>query len=605
MTVTGAQRTEPDASPTARLLAAASFLAAVALVLVVPLVVDSRALEMFRGPKGDLALAGWGVLAAIFAVANLGGRAWRDRWWAAWGGVAAGGAVSALACPAPARSLASLAPLVLVALGWGAIRQLSDGQRRSLARLVVWAGVIEAALVFAYLSPAWRPESFALLGDFTGRYAWIGSLGNPGDVAVFLALPALLAAERALAARRHRIVWTGAAAFTAAALLGTRTLTGAAALFAGVLVMVWRNLAPRRRLPALGALLVATALVFTVTPYAKRVAGAIHEVRSGGILWLGTARAAAYAAAGAMLGARPATGVGFDLFEANSFRYQSPDALADRGRVLGLVTGFGAAHNDVLQYAAETGVAGVLLAAAGLAFALRRRPAGAGAVVDAPPLLAAALVLALTQFPLHLAAIASQWAVLAALALPPLPPAPAPAGWRGRARLLAVGILVGAAGTVAWQRFRAAEIFQEGKAMVTALHSTPPTAALRVELARSALDNLRLRARWLPYSWEATVILGNVAIEAGDTRAALASFGRALALADRPEVRFDIAMAMLLAGDREGGMHQLVQAVHLNPAIFREIKDPALARDLRRRLDSSGYGARHPWMYEGTPAAQP
>jgi len=86
---------------------------------------------------------------------------------------------------------------------------------------------------------------------------------------------------------------------------------------------------------------------------------------------MGSGRAAGYAAAASMLAARPTTGVGFNLFEANSFRYQSPDALAERGRVLGLATGFGEAHNDLLQYAAETGFVGLVLALAGLAWARR------------------------------------------------------------------------------------------------------------------------------------------------------------------------------------------------------------------------------------------
>jgi hypothetical protein len=43
----------------------------------------------------------------------------------------------------------------------------------------------------------------------------------------------------------------------------------------------------------------------------------------------------------------------------------------------------------------------------------------------------------------------------------------------------------------------------------------------------------------------------------------------------------------------------------LNPAVFREIKDAELSRAVRRRLDASGYGAKHAWMYDKTPAATP
>ena len=45
----------------------------------------------------------------------------------------------------------------------------------------------------------------ALLAQEGGRYEWIGTLGNPGDVAVFLVLPALLAADRALSTHRRRL----------------------------------------------------------------------------------------------------------------------------------------------------------------------------------------------------------------------------------------------------------------------------------------------------------------------------------------------------------------------------------------------------------------
>jgi hypothetical protein len=94
-------------------------------------------------------------------------------------------------------------------------------------------------------------------------------------------------------------------------------------------------------------------------------------------------------------------------------------------------------------------------------------------------------------------------------------------------------------------------------------------------------------------------------VDAGNTRLAIEAFERASALADRPEVRFDMGMALLMAGDQERGMAQLVRAVQLNPAIFREIRSPELSRALRRRLDASGYGPKHAWMYQGTPAAMP
>jgi hypothetical protein len=293
------------------------------------------------------------------------------------------------------------------------------------------------------------------------------------------------------------------------------------------------------------------------------------------------------------------------LFEANSFRFQSQDALAERGRVLGLVTGFGQAHNDLLQHAAETGLIGVLLAGVGFAWAAWRRPRGGGAVVEGWPLGAAALVLALTQFPLHLAVVAAQWAMVGALALPPLLPRPDTDGWGARARLLVIGALVGAALVVTWQHYRATRLFEQGKTLSASLRSGMGRPETRQKMARAALGNLVPRARMLPYSWEAAIILGNLAVDAGESRLAIESFGRALALAERPEVQFNVGMALMMEGDRETGMVHLVRAVQLNPTVFREIHDPELARELRRRLDASGYGANHTWMYEGTPAASP
>jgi hypothetical protein len=595
----------PPQEPTDRFLAGLTFLAATALTLAVPLVWDPQALDMFRDPKSALAIATWAVLAAVFVVRNLGGTAWRDPWWFAWAGVLAGGAASGLLCAEPARALSGLVPLALVAAGWGAVRQLSERHRHTLADLVVWAGVIEVALVLLFLKPSWQPESFALLQQEGARYAWIGTLGNPADAAVFLVLPALLAASRAVAAHRHRLWNAAVAILMVGVILGTRTVTAVLALIAGLLVLLWRNVPRRRRLPAFAAALAMVLVLFAATPLAQRMRAAVGEARAGGLLWVGSARFAAYAAASSMVAARPATGVGFGLFGANSFRYQSEDALAERGHVLGLVTGFGETHNDLLQYLAETGLVGVVLAVAGLIWALRRRSHEDGVLTTGWPLVAGGLVLALTQFPLHLAAVATQWALLAALALPALPPPPTPTPWGARMRLLATGVLVGAALVLVWQRYRTNTLFQQGKGLSASLRAAQTGPERRAEVARAALANLVPKTRWLPYSWEAFLIVGNLAVDAGNTRLAVQSFGRALILADRPEVRFDVGMALMMAGDQDGGMAQLVRAVQLNPAIFREVRNPDLARALRRRLDASGYGPRHAWMYQGTPAATP
>ena len=595
----------PGEGPYTRALSTVAFLAAAVLVLALPLLVDLRALEPFRGPKRELALAAWATLAAVFAVGNRRGAAWRDPWLAAWGGVVAAGAVSALGSTAPLRVLGSVVPLLIAGLGWGAVRQLGEARRARLARFVVWAGVIEAALVLLFLDRDWQPPGFAALDQGSGRYAWLGTLGNPADIAVFLLLPALLAAQRAVEAKRSRALYGGAALLMAATIVGSRTLTAIAALALGAGLIVWAYAPRRLRLRVLAAGAVLLVAVTLLSPLRVRIAKAVSEVRGGGWLWAGSARAAAYSAALRMVARHPLTGVGFGEFESNSFRFLDPDILADRGLILGLQTAFGEAHDEPLQFAAETGALGVAIAAAAAFLALRRRAAAGLERRGATPVAAAAGVILLTQFPLHLAAIAAQWAVVAALLLPPLPPPPVPDRRGARLRLALAGALAAIAVFVAWQRYAARVAVGEGKLLASTLQASRLGESAKVGVARAALANVIPRARWLPGTWEAPLTIGNLAAAAQDAPLALSSFSAALAVAERPEVRFDVGMALIMSGDREAGMADLVRAVELNPVVFRTIQDPDLARDLRRRLDASGYGARHAWMYEHTPAANP
>lgn len=591
--------------PVARIGQSLAFIAAAVLVLVVPLVWDTNALDPFRGPKSALALAAWAALAALFVSANWRGPAWRDPWWAPWGAVVAGAALSAVASGRAAHVLAGVLPLLFAGLGWGSLRQLTDTRRARLAKLVLWSAFLEAVAVLAFVAPPWQPTSFADLTVEGGRYAFIGTLGNPADVAVFLLLPAVLAAGRAVTARRSRALYAGLTLLLVGVIVATRTLTAIAALTAGLVVLAWVTVDRRHLVPVLAAGLALLVVVFVATPLRGRVAEALAQTRSSGGIWIASGRAASFAAAAGMLAARPVTGIGFDQFGANSFRFQSPAALAERGKVLGLQTAFGEAHNDLLQYVAETGLVGLALAAAGLAYAWRRGPRKGATVARAAPLLVAALVVASIQFPLHLAAIAAQWAVLAAMVLPPLSP-PSHASRRAATLRLALAlVLAGVAAFLAWQRYSARVAVGQARELVLSLRRASISSATRVQVARVALSHVLPRRFWLADSWEARLVVGNLALEAGDHALAFASFTAALEMVERPEVEFDVGMALLASGDHEAGITHLVRAVELNPAIFRKIEDPELSHELRRHLDALGYGRQQAWMYEGTPAATP
>lgn len=574
--------------------------AALGLILVVPLLWDTGAAEMFRGPKREAALVLWVILAALFLAVNTPGRSCWDRWWAPWAGVLAAGLVSAAAGSDPVHSLFSLLPLVLAALGWGAIRQFPSAWRERLAAAVVVSGVIQATVALLFLLPAAQPGSWQYLEELSGRYLWLGTMGNPGDVAVFLVLPALLAISLSLTGRPPRWWLLGAGVFQGAVILATATMTAVAALAAGLLVLLVKLAPAHRRLAVWAAGVAAVVILALVTPVRSRLESEIRTVQHAGWSAAGSYRAASYAAGAAMLASHPVTGVGFGRFEAHSFQFQREEVRAERARTIGMRTGFGEAHNDILQFVAETGLLGLALACAGLAFAVRRRD-GHGILPHPIPLVAAAIVLALTQFPLHLTAIAAQWAVLAALASPALPPPPPFQTWGRRLRVILVLALTAATAWVAWQRHTAWRGIKQGDVLAQVLRDAPSAEARR-EVARIAMVNLEPRLRWLPGAWEPRVTMGNLAINAGDPWRARDHFSRALQLADRPETRFNLGIAHVRTGERELGVLQLQRAVELNPLVFHEISDAALQREVRLRLDASGYSQRHPWLFEEDPA---
>ena len=592
------RRSDPEPLP-GRVLAHVTYLAALALVLLVPLLWSTAAEETFRAPKAHLAVVLWVVLAAAFAV-RAPAAAWRDGWGVAWAGVLAGSAVAAALTAQPLRSFSALIPLALAALGWGALRQLDDERRRRLLRAVCLAGVAQAVLTLLFLSRAWRPESFVLLdelGQLHDRFAWIGTMGNPADVAVFLVLPALLAAQRALRAGRRPWAWWGAALVQAGVVVGTRTLTALLALAVGAALLAWHHLPRRRRLPAVAGAAAALAVLVAVTPLAERIAVNVREVREYGWAGLGSFRGAGMGAAAGMFAAHPVAGVGPGQFEAHSFRFVPERTLAERGRYLGLETAFGEAHNEVLQYVAETGLVGLALAVAGFVLAWRRRPRGHGVIHHLPSLAAAAGVLALTQFPLHLAAIAAQWAVLAALAVPPLPTLQRQSTKRAWLSLAAVLGCVALATGLVWQRHRAGVALQQARLLTQALRATA-TPQVKADTSRRALQVVEQRLPWLPYSWRGHIIAGNLAVDAGRLDIALAHFAAALRLAERPEIRFNVGVALYLAGEEQTGLVHLVQAVKLNPAVLKEIAQGELRQRLLERLTADGYTQRYPWVSE-------
>ncbi len=580
------------------------FALAAIMLLLAPLVFDGSIPSSFRTPKAELVAVLWVALAAAFLLGG-GVRGSRcDPWWLAWGGVLLGGVVSSLASDQPLRCLANLFPLAVTTIGSAVLRQLPDDRRRRLATLVVASGVVQAVATVLFLDRGLAEATFGLAGGASRRAAWLGTMGNPADVSVFLLLPTILAVTMALSEGRHRRRLLAAAALMAGVIVGTRTLSTLLALVIALCVVFGRRLDPRRRLPAAAAVMAVCAALLLAPPWRAKVAGEIAEIRRYGWEGIGSSRGVAAAAALSMLASHPATGVGYGLFERYSATHVDEDTLAARARNIGLETGFGEAHDDILQYAAETGLVGLVLAIAGFAAATRRNRGREGVLPGRTELLIAAVVITGLQFPLHLAVVAAQWAVLASLALPALaPPARrSPAGWW--LRLGAVIAVTALAAGIAWQRHLAWRSVQRGDDLVLAAGAGTPTRLSQAMLGL-ALADLGRRLPWLRFEHHAYTTAGNLAMRSGRSSEALQDFAIAAALAERAETRFNIGMALLALGDRASGLGHLMAAVKLNPVLFSKIGDPELSQALRRRLDADGYGARHAWLYEGTPAATP
>lgn len=574
------------------------FAVACCLVAVVPLAWSVAGYEVFRGPKRLLALGCWLLLAGATLLRAWSRPAWRDPWWLAWAGLLAGAAVSAPLSGQPLRVFAALAPLAVVGLGWGALRWLTTGQRRGLEAMIVASAAVQAGLAAVFSLPRWRPQSFELLSYLEGRYAWIGTFGNPADVALFLLLPCVLATARALGSPGRRWRWAMPALLMAVVIVATRTVSVAAALVVGAGVLLWRVLPRRSRLPGLAVAVAVALAVALVGPMRARLGEVAEQVRTTGWAWLGSGRTAGYAAALGMVAARPLTGVGFGLFEAHSFQYQSEDVLAERSRVLGLETGFGEAHNDPLQHVAETGLVGLGLAVAGLWLAWRRARPLPGSWPGAAGLAAAAGLVSLAQFPLHQAATAAQWLVLGALALPAQALPPPASGWRRPLSAVLAAALVAGGGTWLARLWHLEVLLRQAQTLDQVLRAGQAPPDRVPGLARTALANLEPAARWAPHNWRAAVLMGDLALLANDANHAAKLFKKALALAERPETHFDLGIAYLALGDEAGALAHLERAVRLNPSVFPRIDDRRAAEAVRRRLETSGYTARHPWVFE-------
>jgi O-antigen ligase len=549
----------PEDAPEGRLVPAG-----VVLALVLPFVVFSTASSGALRESKLLAQA-LGSSLALFGLAAAG--AWGFAHHEEWGrasrvslGALASALLLALAAAAanvrvvdPLVSAAILSPLALVVAG--ASRSGARVAARA-ATAVCLAGALSGLLAAAQRwlgilrMPLQAPEP---------RFFAAGLVGNPGDLAMALVVPAVLLFATAADALRPPHLRGLAAAGLAATLLGIASTEAVApALAFGAGALLHALLAPRKRLQALLALVVLAGIL-AVSGGARRAVEKIGQLRRGDVAAATTQRDIGVLAAAEMIRSHPFLGVGPGAFS-NAFVPARVAAEERSGRHLVHLSEsahFDNAHSEPLTLAAECGVpaaaAGALALLALLAGLLgMRHGPGAEANPTTDALLAtlvAASVLSLGGFPLRLPVASGPLAFLIGLAWRRTAPGLASRGAiapASRAGLAAAGaaLLV-----LALLRSVAVSSQAEGETLLREAASLPDEAGPEREaLLSAARARLRRAVALRPRDATAVLALGSVSWLEKDLQQAHAFYARSVALEERAESDLNLGRASRALG---------------------------------------------------------
>jgi O-antigen ligase len=472
-----------------------------------------------------------------------------------------------------------------------------------LLRGLLWPATALGLLGIAQFYGLWQPlEFFGLTAG--SRMATTSLAGNPGDLAAYLVLPALIAqaALRRLlrkgeARSRPRAVWGTAAvlAILVYATLITQTLAAVGALAAGSLLL-WGSLVRRRRtLVVLAAGAVAAVLLVTaIAPLRERIVMKARQAAAGDWNSVLTGRLDGWRAAVWMFERHPLAGVGhggylpefvpakLDLLDRGAQFFPDPSLAV-----------FSNAHNELLTVAAEWGLPGLVVVAwilwVVLAALRRLEPedrvmGGAG--------VAALTVLSLAAFPFHVALVAFP----ALLFLSWVFAAARPGSWvlglessrdpRPKTQDAGIGVsgsllvwpvlallVLGLAGqSVRWQQRRTASRLLrqvELLSMAAASRGQAPR-----QLLAGNLEALRRAAPLDPVEVGIPIARGTQYLFLNRPGEAIQAYEEALALEPRPEGYLNLGRAQWLAGRREEARRSFALAVRLDPRLADEIPAP-------------------------------
>lgn len=472
---------------------------------------------------------------------------------------------------------------------------------------VLWmmtpGAVVVAAIAVVQALGWWSP---IMIEESRRRLQVTSTIGNTGELASFLVLPAIFAAWRALRAwnrgeaRTRRFGWAIAFGVFVAAVTATQTAT--ALLLIAVVTAGLIATQPRRPVVRVGLLLVAVVAVGAVllSPAASRVAGKLGELARGEWAELTTGRTDGWMVAGELLDERPLLGVGFGGFAAE---YTITKVrLAERGatfytRHVGQST-FSNAHSEPLEVAAEMGWLG-LLALAWLTIVilapLRGRWKAAHeqegrerALLHSATLLAM-MGLAATYFPMRTALLAYPF-LFCFLALLPTSwflsstearkEAPESRLEGSRRWLLAavVVLLLVQSGRVSWQRIRSSAELRVAELVGQSMIQN----GIRPAALRGMIPTLERAWERTPWDERIPQALAGYYVLLRDGEKARDWYERSFAVAYRPETIDSMGRLLHRAGRTEESVPWFVRAVRLDRLRIRAV--PSDVRDQVRSL---------------------
>lgn len=379
-------------------------------LLVALLVVAPRAEAAFDAPKRLAVATGLVAVAAVGLLRPGRPETLRAAFRSPAGALLVAGGLlvllSTILSPRPALSRDALryGALLALSLPVGASSVLA-GRRSLLPALALVVGASTNAAAAFLAKAGWTPFA-PVARPFADGLAAGAFLGNEGllGIALALAAPVTLALALSSATPGARTALALALVLQLAALLSVRSLTGLFAAVAGLAAVALAT--PRLRRPALLAIPVVLVAVAALPPVRARVVTLAAQLRRSDVAALGTYRAGPWAAAVEMARRRPLTGFGPGTFGAE---YPVHRLAAERRTGTRLTTpvpyaSYGAAHNDLLQAAAELGLPAALTiggAALLVVTGLARRAASGPEPAALLGLLVAGGVASLAWFPMH------------------------------------------------------------------------------------------------------------------------------------------------------------------------------------------------------------